>query len=90
MIEENVLTCPHCSSEYLHQVSAEVFFRDHEDSEKGNAYFIATNQLFQIAMKNNPSTRRDGIRIHFTCEGCPTPSSLEIVQHKGITYTQWT
>ena len=45
-------------------------------------------------MKTNPSYRRGGIRIYFTCEGCGNtlqgddlpPYELLIYQHKGRTF----
>ena len=45
-------------------------------------------------MKGNPSSRRDGMRMFFTCEGChgsedksknPPMFELLIYQHKGVT-----
>jgi hypothetical protein len=35
------------------------------------------------------TTSPDVVRIRFTCEGCPNVSTLQIKQHKGITYVRW-
>lgn len=85
----NTLVCPNCQGDYLHQFSAEVYFVDAEDSETGNAFQISQSQLHSVPMSNNPSSRRDGIRILFHCESCSASPSLTIVQHKGQTIMSW-
>lgn len=83
------LLCPSCKGDYLHQFSAEVYFVDSEDSERGNAFEISKSCVRSVPMNNNPSARRDGIRIIFHCETCSASPSLTIVQHKGQTITSW-
>jgi hypothetical protein len=38
---------------------------------------------------NNPSSRRDGILIHFWCEHCEEKPVMAILQHKGTTFIGW-
>jgi len=37
----------------------------------------------------NPSRRRDGLAIEFSCENCPAILELTIKQHKGETFFAW-
>lgn len=92
-IDDYDLTCPFCSGTYLHQSAVEIYFRkeDHETGIKAvilggqyeHAHSISNN------MQGNPSARRDGITIKFTCEGCENEPELTIVQHKGQTHINW-
>ncbi len=89
------MQCPNCRSSFTHQEYVEVFFREAEDAggihttAKQDGTFIDRN------MENNPSWRRDGLRIHFSCESChcneddkdnPPYHYLDIYQHKGKTF----
>jgi len=87
--DERTLLCPNCGGNYLHQLSAEVYFVDREDSDTGNAFEISKSYVRSVPMINNPSSRRDGIRIVFECEFCDAAPSLTIVQHKGQTFASW-
>jgi hypothetical protein len=41
-------------------------------------------------MSNNPSSRRQGLKINFICECCEAKvHTLNIVQHKGSTLMFW-
>lgn len=95
------LTCPHCGELYLHQYRVSTFFRYGEDSTTGLAVTaLGFDRAIDAAqdppalevtssMAKNPSPRRDGLRIWFSCEhGCDDPV-LEIIQHKGTTYVKW-
>ena len=86
---EDTLLCPNCKGDYLHQLSAQVYFVDAEDSDKGNAFEISKDCVSSVPMRNNPSSRRDGIRIAFNCENRDAFPSLIIVQHKGQTIVSW-
>jgi hypothetical protein len=86
---EGTLLCPNCEGEYLHQLSAQVYFVDAEDSDKGNAFEISKSCVRSVSMRHNPSARRDGIRIIFHCECCSASPSLTVVQHKGQTIMSW-
>jgi hypothetical protein len=39
--------------------------------------------------RNNPSARRNGLVIRFSCEGCDARPLLAIWQHKGTTMLEW-
>jgi len=102
-IVDGTLKCPRCEDVALHHHQVEVFNREREDSERGtdvmvNGAEISINQ----SMYGNPSRRRNGIRIYFTCEFCDVGSdedgggipldpciALTIYQHKGSTYMHW-
>jgi len=75
-----------CGSEYMHHDDIEIFCRV-EDAAKGN-YFKINGRDGSLALnsdlKENPSSRRGGLRIKFWCEGCEKFSFLEIAQHKGM------
>lgn len=92
---DDALDCPKCSaapddSNYLHHGRINIFNRDREDSETGtqvavDGYLIGQRE----SMRGNPSSRRDGLTIAFTCENCAAQLSLAIVQHKGQTFIYW-
>ncbi len=78
------LACPNCGDEYLHHHSIEVYHRDKEGSDSGlmteisaGATTVTTN------MDGNPSKRRDGIIINFSCETCDYKSKIVIVEKEG-------
>jgi len=80
------LQCPSCGFNYLHQGRVEVFERA-EDAETGTRVVVDSGKVeVDDSMLGNPSPRRDGVRIHFWCEGCKSLPYMEIVQHKGNTY----
>lgn len=80
------LQCPSCGCNYLHHGRVEVFDRA-EDAATGTHVVLDGGKVeVDNSMVGNPSKRRDGIRIHFWCEGCKDQPYMEIVQHKGNTY----
>ena len=93
---DSILQCPHCCGIHLHHIRAEVYNREKEDANYG-AMLIAdecsrwteSHIKFESSFSNNPSSRRNGIRIFFCCETCPEVSVLDIIQHKGNTYVVW-
>jgi hypothetical protein len=85
----DVLLCPSCGENNLHQTSASVYFRDKEDSNEGNFVHLNNKYIEKIDNRLNPSDRRDGILIAFECEHCEADPHLTIVQHKGATYIEW-
>jgi hypothetical protein len=80
------LICPNCGENYLHHGAVEVFDR----TEDANAGIHATvwDGTMQVStdMDGNPSDRRHGVNIYFTCELCDKRTLLTIAQHKGNTY----
>jgi hypothetical protein len=87
------LLCPSCNEGYLHQGIVEVFNRQEDDEnirytvvDSGNIH----SQTIANAVSNNPSSRRQGLIIHFECEHCQdTDFKLCIAQHKGLTLMDW-
>ena len=93
--EDVTLRCPNCDSNFTHHNTVEVFFREEDQQDvpgvslkwDPNESQTATSLLLQ---DQNPSDRRDGIRLGFWCEECPNEAmSLCIVQHKGETFMYW-
>lgn len=91
-----VLLCPGCDNDYLHHEKVEIFDRS-ADEERGVHVTVgveATDGSITRAstvgvdadMRNNPSSRRHGIRIHFSCELCDALPVLSLWQHKGTTF----
>lgn len=97
-----VLKCRVCGGDYTHQETVEVFIRE-DDLHQAPGFKTTvknyTTTVCKDSMKTNPSYRRQGIRIYFTCEGCgngPPYSDdvddtapyyeLLIYQHKGQTF----
>ena len=88
--DEGVLTCPVCGYTNLHQEQTQVFNRD-EDRDTPGVAIDESGQTFSLLESGrNPSARRGGVRIHFSCEQHEIPKlDLTIVQHKGTTYLAW-
>lgn len=83
------LICPKCGNMNLHHGAVLVYERAGED---GPVTRYTLNQATLTVDQNaegNPSSRRDGIRIGFTCEECGWVPTLAIEQHKGSTYISW-
>jgi hypothetical protein len=82
------LVCPGCGCSNLHHDQVDVYARDAEDSPTGYHATVTAGAGLRLLnnMTDNPSSRRDGLRVLFWCEQCPALSELTIVQHKGTTY----
>lgn len=79
------LLCPACGFTYLHHTSVEIFERS-EDAENGVHITVEGGKAtVDNSLKGNPSSRRHGLRIRFSCEGCEATPVLTIKQHKGKT-----
>jgi len=102
-VEDGTLFCPSCKDMYLHQGNVTVFERE-EDAEYTTV--IAQNKdtaqvnRFKSDDTCNPSSRRHGLLIEFSCEFCHAgnlkedwstdkPFLLGVSQHKGNTLLQW-
>ncbi len=80
------LKCPSCKSEFLHQITTEVFERD-EDAIQGLHVTVTRQSVITDAnIQGSPSGRRQGLTIEFKCEACEHKPSLSIYQHKGSTF----
>lgn len=83
------LLCPSCGSNYLHHDKVEVFERE-DDAETGLHVTVENGKAsIDNELESNPSRRRNGIKIHFWCEGCSAKPVLSISQHKGITWVDF-
>jgi hypothetical protein len=88
-----LMHCPACGHGYTHHERIEVFQRDIEDAKTGlHISAEGTDMDIDRDMADNPSYRRNGIRIYFSCESCCSDDSdhprfsVTIVQHKGRTF----
>ena len=91
MLEE--LECPHCGENYLHQIKVDVFQRS-EDEESVFHVQVGNTRIAKTAVVNNnrsgnPSLRRNGLTITFSCETCEETPKLDLAQHKGCTLVTW-
>jgi hypothetical protein len=98
-----VLNCPRCGFDYLHHREVEVFSRSEDAPTVRRVTVVGvtapggivgdcgpvTVEHIPEAGAGNPSGRRDGLVIHFECEGCGTGLMLNIAQHKGSTFMEW-
>jgi hypothetical protein len=88
LVKEGTLVCPNCGFDYLHHEQVQIFNRQKEDSVTGIYLGImGTNVAIDTtAERENPSLRRNGLRITFWCEGCDKKPVLVLAQHKGQTF----
>ena len=77
--------CPRCGSSYQHHADTVVFARD--EGEDGPTTVLAIGGPVDpfLTEVENPSPRRNAVRIHFDGE-CGHLWYLDVVQHKGETY----
>lgn len=82
-----IMLCPQCDGNYLHHLTVEVFSRSREDSEEGLHILVEGNTFrANTDMIGNPSGRRNGLKIGFSCETCEFKTEMIIQQHKGQTF----
>ena len=81
------LKCFHCGFEYTH-VCGIAWYRRGEDEDQCSTVIAGFEncEVVKTDNSNNPSGRRDGLRIIYNCENCGDFSSLSIAQHKGNTF----
>ena len=98
----NWLCCPSCGDNVLHQQAIDVFFRREGYSESHGVGIVPKEKgLLRGTMDikspfmSNPSDKRDGINILFTCENCTHPLRdahcfvLTLSQDHGRTIMKW-
>lgn len=87
------LTCPSCNGSYLHHGKVSIFWRKSEDSDEHeyvkSDHEGTTTSKHPLSAIDNPSSRRSGMTIDFSCEICDAEPRLAIYQHKGTTYVKW-
>jgi predicted GIY-YIG superfamily endonuclease len=92
--DADVLLCPNCGYYFTHTSNVEVYDRRTEDGYCWRHVVSGTKVKSSVDGRDNPSPRREGIRIYFSCESChaddgsnyPPPFELLIYQHKGQTF----
>jgi hypothetical protein len=87
----DILKCQSCDSINLHHGRLEIFNRSAEDSRTGIHIIVEPMSVWDVddRMANNPSPRRNGFFLSFTCEMCEAKPTLAVFQHKGSTYMEW-
>jgi len=95
-IQDDVLSCPHCGSDYMHHTMVEVYNRtedaDWDRISVSTCDEMSGNNKYELSIDQqgvNPSPRRSGVRMVFNCEQCEKLSKLIIYQHKGQTFMEW-
>ena len=88
-VGDDVLLCPACGGNNLHQDQVDVWQRPIEDGQQMHSIVGECMTTVGIGGAGNPSNRRDGLTIQFSCEHCPADPVLAIWQHKGNTYMEW-
>ena len=83
---DDVLLCPACGGDYLHQGKVEIFNRSEDADEGAHVSVLGDDVRVNRDLAGNPSARRHGMTINFTCELCPAQIQMDISQHKGNTY----
>ena len=87
-VDNNVLICPDCGGEHLHHKWIRNYFRKDGENKEGKVIEIKEDNVRDLTFveyDNNPSERRNGIRIGFWCENCLAHVELLFAQHKGQT-----
>ncbi|MFN9095909.1 MAG: hypothetical protein ACK5WN_16585 [Alphaproteobacteria bacterium] len=94
--DDGELCCPGCGSINLHHGFVKVFSRDEDQTEvvvttvsPASREAASVTSIETTKGHGNPSARRHGLRIRFTCELCPGVFDLTFAQHKGTTYAAW-
>jgi hypothetical protein len=90
------LRCPRCGSQYLHHEGVTLFHRS-EDAPSAVRITVAGLSVTTDVVPSsseNPSSRRNGLSVQFSCEGCGGGSQadtieLTLAQHKGWTEIGW-
>lgn len=92
LVDGDVLCCPRCGEENLHQCRIEAFNRECEDAPSVAVTIDQHNgsRLPRLGVTGeNPSSRRQGLLIYFECEQCDAKPALAVAQHKGATLIGW-
>lgn len=92
-----LLHCPRCGGDCLHQDAVTIFNRDEDQEQLARIEVVGASAHVAIVPSNgsgNPSSRRQGLTIRFSCEGCGGDQpgdviELTVAQHKGSTELAW-
>ena len=90
------LSCPRCSEGMLRSKAVTVYDREPDDEMVARTVVQSglVSSTVMPSSDENPSRRRHGIVISFSCETCdfekPAPTiELVVLQHKGMTQIGW-
>ena len=91
------LQCPRCGGLSLHQNVIQVFHRSEDDPKVWKTVITENSVETKLAVSltsDNPSPRRQGMTISFSCEDCGIDREndvldLHLYQHKGSTVLRW-
>jgi hypothetical protein len=86
------LLCPRCGADYLHHNRVTTYDRSEDAPQVIETTFAGGKVSIDTSSAglDNPSKRRDGLIIEFSCEICgEAPIQLYIAQHKGATEIGW-
>lgn len=87
--EEAALVCPSCGHAFLLHERIEIFDRAEDESHGIHLTVFHRRATFDTSLEGNPSSRRHGLKIRFSCETCVAQPVLSISQHKGVTYMKF-
>jgi hypothetical protein len=83
---EDIKLCPCCESEFLHQQEVMVYERNEDENTVIETHATrGRTTKRRTAGTDNPSPRRQGLRVIYWCEQCETTSAYTSFQHKGNT-----
>jgi hypothetical protein len=80
------LLCPECDGDAIQHAAVHVYHR-REDAKEGHHVMVCPGEVTTMNdLVGNPSARRGGVTIDFTCENCGANFTLCLAQHKGRTF----
>lgn len=89
--QNSELVCPRCASTYLHHGAVTNYDRSEDEETVTKAVVNGKDVSITAGAPNdgNPSSRRHGLVIAFSCEACGDGLELTVAQHKGMTLMGW-
>ncbi|WP_157354272.1 hypothetical protein [Aromatoleum toluclasticum] len=85
----SLLECPSCGGNHLHHGRVEIFERVEDQGTGIHVSVVDGTYAVDNDLTSNPSSRRHGLSIHFTCEHCDATPVLTLAQHKGNTWVDF-
>lgn len=88
------LLCPRCGFDHLRHRQVNIFDRREDAQDVVHTAVQEGTVSMRVVANNesvNPSDRRDGLIVRFSCEGCgeTRPVFMAIAQVKGRTEIRW-
>lgn len=91
--EDKIIHCASCGEANTHQEGF-IWFQRAEDASQGLAVFVTSSGDHRSIPYNdgpdspNPSSRRHGSIVVFSCEHCDVLTGVHFAQHKGVTIVE--